>query len=131
MDQDYSFAIIKSGAVARMKVVPFFGLMSLIGCFLVLNFAVPDASAKLVINEINYSIKKEAGIEDSDKEWIEIFNSGTEGVRLGGWRLSAGVDYDFPNAILGAGDYLIVAADPEKFSVLYPDSPKPLGPWVG
>ncbi len=131
MDRDYSFAIIKSGAVARMKVVPFFGLMSLIGCFLVLNFAVPVASAKLVINEINYSIKKEAGIEDSDKEWIEIFNSGTEGVRLGGWRLSAGVDYDFPNAILGAGDYLIVAADPEKFSVLYPDSPKPLGPWVG
>jgi len=114
-----------------MKIEPLLGLIFLIGCCAVLNLTTHEADAKLVINEIHCSAKKENGVEDFGEEWIEIYNSGAQEVQLQGWRLSAGVDYNFPSYVVEPDAFFVIAADPEKFSLTYPDAPKPLGPWIG
>ena len=63
-----------------------------------------DALA-LVINEIHY--------DESDKtvpaEFVEIHNPTSESVALGGWELTGGIDFRFPEGVrIASGDYLIV-----------------------
>ena len=46
-------------------------------------------------------------------EWVELHNQNAVDVDLGGWRLTGGIDYTFPNGtvIRGRG-YLVVAVSP-------------------
>ena len=65
-------------------------------CFLWFSLtALSDNS--LVINEINYSVKNSDGVEDQGQEWIEIYNTTDQSVSLDGWKITAGVDFEFPN----------------------------------
>ena len=62
-----------------------------------------------MINEIHY--------DEDDKtvsaEFIEIYNPSDQPVDLSGYYFSSGIDYTFPGgAILGDGEYLVVAEDP-------------------
>lgn len=114
-----------------MKIEPPIGLIPLLGCCAIINFASYKAEAKLVINEINYSVKDEDGVEDFSKEWVELYNSGPQEIALQGWRISAGVSYEFPNYVIAPDSFVVVAANPDKFSSFYPDAPEALGPWVG
>ena len=87
--------------------------------------------AQLVINEINYSVKNADGFEDPDNEWIEFYNPGPQNISLNGWSITSGIDFSFPNIIIEPETYIIVAANPLKFSLVYPDVPNALGPWIG
>ena len=90
------------------------------------------ASIPVVINEIMYHpYHPSPGVEDIKQEYIELFNRGTEPVNLSRWRISNGVDFVFPNVTLGAGQYLVVAADVDVFKAKYPSVTNVVGGWVG
>ncbi len=60
----------------------------------------------IVINEIMY--KPISG--NSDDQYVELYNQGTQAVDVGAWRFIAGISYTFPsNTIVPANGYLVVA----------------------
>jgi hypothetical protein len=91
-----------------------------------------SAPISVVINEIMYHpYHPVPGAEDVRQEYIELFNRGIEPVSLLGWRISNAVDFVFPDAMLGAGEYLVVAADVDIFKAKYPSVNNVVGGWVG
>lgn len=79
-------------------------------------FAAATASGRVVISEIQYD-----PVGGSTNEFIEILNAGTNAVDLGGWFFPDGVTYRFAApAPLGAGAYLVLAADRAAFALRYP-----------
>ncbi len=102
---------------------------------------VPDA---IVINEIQYhqkpTLARPAGpdgngaiaFQESDEEWIELFNRGQETVDLSGWRLDDAVDYQFPaDTKLGPQQYLVVSQNAAAFKLRYPELTNVLGNFRG
>ncbi len=84
------------------------------------------------ISEVMYHPYHPAsGAEDSRQEWIELYNGGPGPVDLGGWSLADGVDYVFPDVVVEAGGYLVVAADVNVFAAKYPDVKNVVGGWTG
>ena len=78
----------------------------------ILMFFHLNLSAQVVINEVLYD---PIG-SDSQKEWIELFNSGADSVLLDGWRIySAGssfkLQFTFPSFYLPAKSYLLVGGN--------------------
>ena len=69
--------------------------------------------------------------ENLGQEYIELFNRGTESVNLSGWRFSNGVDFNFPDVTIPAGQYLVVAADVNVFKAKYPGVNNVVGGWTG
>ncbi len=59
--------------------------------------------------------------EDTRKEFVELFNAGTNAINLGGWRLKGGVAFTIPGVLLEAGKYLVIAADGDtnRFKAAY------------
>lgn len=91
-----------------------------------------DDEATIVINEIMYHPYHPVhGVEEVREEYIELFNRGTEAVNLSNWRLSNGVDFVFPNVTIGAGEYLVVAADMNWAAVKYGGMSNVVGGWDG
>lgn len=84
-------------------------------------------NAGSVIHEIMYHPASENDLE----EYIELYNPTASDVDLTGWRISDGVQYDFPSVNLGAGQYLVVAADVATFSAKYPGVANVVGGWSG
>ena len=70
-------------------------------------------------------------IDDPDNEWIEFYNPGPQNISLNGWRITSGIDFSFPDIIIEPDTYIIVAANPLKFSMVHPDVSNALGPWIG
>ncbi len=64
--------------------------------------------------------------------WFELYNSGPTNVNLAGWRVTKGVSFAFPtNAVLGAGNYLVVAAHGPTFAAAHPGVANYVGGWTG
>jgi len=67
------------------------------------------AVSPVVINEIHY----DPDVKTQLIEFVELHNTGTLAVDIGGWYFSAGMAYEFPpGTILPADGYLVVAEDP-------------------
>jgi len=81
----------------------------------------------LVISEIMYHPASENVLE----EYIELFNASVEPVDLLDWRIDDGVLYTFPDVTLDPGEYLVVAADLDAFSAVYPEVTNLVGGWDG
>ena len=78
--------------------------------------AVP-VEPSVVINEIMYHPISE---QDED-EYIELYNRGVAPVDLSGWRLGAGVRFNFPpGTLLGTDSYLVVAKNLSQLRVNHP-----------
>ncbi|KPK34189.1 MAG: hypothetical protein AMJ65_18710, partial [Phycisphaerae bacterium SG8_4] len=93
---------------------------------------VANTKAAIVINEIMYYPQSGVGQpEDVGKEYVELYNRGTQPVDLSGWRLSSAVDFVFPNVTVGAGQYLVVAADVATLKAIYPGIADVVGGWDG
>ncbi len=87
---------------------------------------------KVVINEIMYHPYHALNTpENMGQEYIELLNRGKEAVNFSGWRFSDGAEFTFPQVILGAGQYLVVAADVNAFKLKYPQVHNVVGGWVG
>jgi uncharacterized repeat protein (TIGR01451 family) len=92
----------------------------------------PAAAADVVIHEIMYHPPHTAAqAEDTGREWIELFNRGTNAVNLHQWRLTRGVEFTFSNVTLPAGGYLVVAASKTNFLAAYPSATNVVGDWTG
>lgn len=80
-------------------------------------------AADVVISEIMYQDLTNVGIglpEDPGEEFIELYNRGDAPADLLDWKITNGVDFVFPDVTLGAGEYLVVPADPAVFATNYP-----------
>lgn len=91
------------------------------------SLASVSVRSDLVINELHY----DPAVKTDLVEFVELYNSGTASVDLGGWALTAGVAYEFPAGTrIGPGEFLVVGENPEalraKFGVT-----GTLGPWIG
>ena len=74
----------------------------------------------LIINEIMYDLPG----SDSDREWIEIYNDGSE-INLTGWKFyESGTNHGLSlvngSFILSSGDYAIIIDDASAFFLDYP-----------
>jgi hypothetical protein len=89
----------------------------------------------IVINEIMYNPGHDEAAfepEPTQLEYIELFNTGTSAVNLSNWRIVDGVAYAVPTGIvLGAGNYLVIAADATSFTAHYPSVSNVIGGWTG
>lgn len=74
------------------------------------------SSAGVVINEIFYNAPDDL----EDLQWVELYNHGESRVDLTGWKLDGGRVFVFPAAAgIGAGEYLVAALDPDRFTEIY------------
>jgi hypothetical protein len=73
---------------------------------------------EIVINEIMY-----APISgDSNDEYVELYNRGTNTVDLSGWKFTAGIDFAIPTGTsLAAGAYLVVGKNAGQLISNYPN----------
>lgn len=78
----------------------------------------------IVINEIMYHPRDPQGADvNSPEQWIELYNRGSGGVDLEGWRLEidSKTAFRFPaGSIIAPDSYLVVALDADYLSNLYP-----------
>src|SRR4030095_266074 len=73
---------------------------------------------EIVINKIMYSPIS----GDSDDEFVELYNRGTNVVSVAGWRLAGGISLNLPlDAAIPAGGYLVIARDAARLISRYPN----------
>lgn len=83
-----------------------------------------------LINEIMY--RPGTGYpENTALEFIEIYNPDAETVDVSGWAITKGVDYTLPSgSTIGAGQFLVIAANVTTFQTTYPAVANVKGPWL-
>ena len=88
---------------------------------------------EVVINEIMYGPAPRLDpYEESGASWIELHNRGTGEVDLTGWRLSDGVEFDFPDGtLLAPGGFLVVADSTNAVRAVYPAVTNLVGDYRG
>ena len=88
---------------------------------------------KVMISEIMYHPYNAAHplAENILEEYFELYNSGIRPVRLGGWRVTRGVEFTFPEVTIQPKAYLAVAANVAIFQAKYPTVSNVVGGWVG
>ncbi|MGE4286201.1 MAG: lamin tail domain-containing protein [Phycisphaerae bacterium] len=70
---------------------------------------------------IHQEVTAPTDADESDEEWIELYNRGSEPVDLTGWAIEGDVEYYFaPGSIVEAGAYLVIARDSALLSAKYP-----------
>jgi hypothetical protein len=83
---------------------------------------------QVLITEIMY----QPSSQNTNHEWIEIYNNSSAPIDLQGWTFSKGVSFTFTNSrVLPPRSYLVVAANPAAFSTNYPGVTEVVGPWSG
>src|SRR5437762_5498708 len=82
-------------------------------------------AADVVINELMHH----APCGDPGEEFVELYNRGDAPAFMAGWQIDQGVSFTFPATTLDAGDYLVVAADLNKFRAKYPAVSNVVGNW--
>ncbi len=89
-------------------------------------------ASDLVISEIMYHpFHTAAEAEDTGREWVELFNRGTNTVSLHNWKLAKAIEFTFTNVSLAPGRYLVIAASRTNFLARYPGVTNVLGDWEG
>ncbi|HTI70446.1 MAG TPA: lamin tail domain-containing protein [Candidatus Limnocylindria bacterium] len=84
----------------------------------------------LIISEIMYHPKPPLGVTNN-LEYVELHNADSIFLNLGGWRLSGGIQFTFPDGFrLPVGNYVVVAADPAAIQRVYGIT-NVVGPFVG
>ena len=91
------------------------GLFAFLLCF------VPSiAFGQIIFTEIMYDLEG----SDTDREWVEIFNNGSESVDITGWKFSDGSNHvlnDPPknggsgSLVIGAGAYAVLTENANVF----------------
>ena len=91
-----------------------------------------SAQAGVVINEIMYRPGTTVPFtaENTATEFIELYNTDTAPVNIGGWALTSGVSYTIPaNTMIAANGYVVIAANPAALQARYGVAGA-LGPWL-
>ena len=88
------------------------------------------AGAAPVISELMFHPPHTASQENSQEEWLELYNPGPDPVDLTDWQIG-GVSFTFPNVTIAPNDYLVVAADVQIFQARHPRVKEVVGDWLG
>ncbi len=91
-------------------------------------------AAEVVINEVMfYPPVTVGGIkEEPAHQFVELHNSSSTAIELGGWILRGGVEFTFPPYSLAPNAFVVVAADRTALLALHPGiASKTLGDFVG
>ncbi len=89
----------------------------------ILIFVVPGISfASVSINEIMYDLEG----TDTDREWIEIVNNGTDSVNLSNWKFyennsNHGLVLVSGSEVLGPGSFAVIVDSPDTFLIDWPN----------
>ena len=79
-------------------------------------FLIPDDLYDIRITEIHYHPLPEGVIDDSEFEFIELKNTGTSTLDLGGLSFVDGINYQFASeTALGPDEFIVLAANNENF----------------
>ena len=117
-------------------------LTRLSGALLAASFGLAiEASAQVVVSEIHYHPVEEPAfnadgtpsldLADDVHEFVEIQNTGSSAVDLGGWKLSGAVDFTFPTGTtIAAGGFKVIAKNVTRLQTVYSISGV-LGPYTG
>ncbi len=73
---------------------------------LVLLFVMQAVAADVLITEVMHSPTET--VSDTDGEWVELYNSGSESVDLTDYKLDG---YNFDDAVIESGEYIVVARE--------------------
>lgn len=80
------------------------------------------------INELHYHPPS----HDPRDEFVELLNTGPDTFNLRGWEFTAGVRFTFTDdAVLGPGEFWVVAADPARLQGRHPGLLRVSGSWDG
>jgi hypothetical protein len=83
-------------------------------------FVIPANYSDIKVTEIQYHPLGENLIDDSGFEFIELKNTGTSTLDVGGLKFTDGVDYTFPSETqLGAGEFTVLASNSNNFFSRY------------
>ncbi|MBN2132607.1 MAG: lamin tail domain-containing protein [Sedimentisphaerales bacterium] len=82
-------------------------------------FAAGPVAQSLRLSEIMYHPQDTGDPNDSDAEYIELTNIGSELINLNLVRFSDGVDFIFPSVTLGPDEYVLVVKDRDAFEARY------------
>src|SRR5688500_14848836 len=92
---------------------------------LAFSFLELSVVGEVVLNEIHY----DPAVNTELREFIWLYNSGSDAVALDGWRLSGGVQFTFPpGASIPAEGYAVVAENPAALQRVFATSA--FGPWT-
>jgi len=83
-------------------------------------FLIPDDLYDIKVTEIHYHPQEQVAIADSEFEFIEIKNTGTSTLDLGGVQFVNGIEYEFASeTALRPGEFIVLAASNEYFYDTY------------
>ena len=77
--------------------------------------AMVSAQGDVKINEIMYNPSTEQG-DDSDMEWIELYNKDTEAINISGWTID---NNPISDNVMQPGDYVVLARNKTAFDAYY------------
>ena len=77
----------------------------------------PRRIEDIVIHEIMYHPLS----NDSDDEYVELYNRSAQAVDVSGWELGGGIEYRIPaSTVISAGGYLVIGRDAARLLGTYP-----------
>jgi hypothetical protein len=83
-------------------------------------FVLPIDYNYLKITEINYHPVRPGTVDEKELEFIELKNTGTATIDLGGLRFNEGIKYKFqPDVALRPNEFIVLASNPSEFSKKY------------
>lgn len=103
---------------------------------------VPASAANLVITEFSYhptnptagELLLDPSWEDTDFEYVELKNTAATPIDLAGVHFTDGIGFTFSGSqaiTIGAGQFVIIAANPAAFAARYGNVPNLVGPFTG
>jgi|GEM_PF-1367606 len=101
--QSLGFCFMMFSVLSRPK--------SIISAFAALVLNVDARDSVVVFNEIHYNPN------GGDVEYVEIYNQNATPIDLTSWRISGGIDFQFPDDLrLNGHSYMVIASDPVAFT---------------
>lgn len=68
---------------------------------------------------------------DEECEFIEVKNTGITPLNVRGFKLTGGVEFEFPDEVLQPGELAVIIANPAAFETRYPSGHRVLGTFAG
>lgn len=108
----FNFSVKDVFDARKSLVILEFAVKVMLLCFVAATYLFPTVRAVdsiVVFNEVHYHPSD----GQDTPEFIEIYNQNSINVDISGWRMTGGIEFEFPEGtvILGGG-YLVVTADP-------------------
>ena len=92
---------------------------------------VPARRPCLRITELMYHPADPAHGDAADIEFLEVANLGQQSLELGGFRLTGGIQFDFPDATLDPAEHVVVVSDQAGYLAHYGSDARVMGEYSG